>query len=74
MRASTRSPSTVSGSPRAERGISEKEMRDIEWAKIPMGKPADPAEMASALHFLATDDSSYMTGATLDVNGGCGFY
>ena len=55
-------------------GISEKEMRDIEWAKIPMGKPADPAEMASALHFLATDDSSYMTGATLDVNGGCGFY
>jgi NAD(P)-dependent dehydrogenase (short-subunit alcohol dehydrogenase family) len=57
-----------------KRGISEKEMRDIEWAKIPMGKPADPAEMASALHFLATDDSSYMTGATLDVNGGCGFY
>lgn len=57
-----------------KRGITEKEMLDIEWAKIPLGRAADPAEMASAMHFLASEEASYLTGATLDANGGCGFY
>lgn len=56
------------------RGISVEEMQKIEWAKIPLGRPADPSEIASAMHFLASTDSSYLTGAVLDVNGGCGFY
>ncbi|MDL2409678.1 SDR family oxidoreductase [Rhizobium calliandrae] len=56
-----------------KRGISADEMRKIEWAKIPMGRPAETAEIASAIHFLSTDDASYFIGATLDVNGGCRF-
>jgi NAD(P)-dependent dehydrogenase (short-subunit alcohol dehydrogenase family) len=56
-----------------KRGISADEMREIEWAKIPMGRPAETAEIASAIHFLSTDDASYFIGATLDVNGGCRF-
>ena len=56
-----------------KRGISPDEMREIEWAKIPMGRPAETAEIASAIHFLSTDDASYFIGATLDVNGGCRF-
>jgi NAD(P)-dependent dehydrogenase (short-subunit alcohol dehydrogenase family) len=57
-----------------KRGITKDEMRDIEWAKIPLGRAADPSEMASAIYFLASDQGSYLTGATLDVNGGCGFF
>ena len=57
-----------------KRGISEAEMKDIEWAKIPLGRAAEPVEMANGIYFLASDQGSYLTGATLDVNGGCGFY
>lgn len=54
-----------------KRGITQAEMQDIEWKKIPMGRPAETDEIASAIHFLSTDGSSYFIGATLDVNGGC---
>ncbi|MDL2398892.1 SDR family NAD(P)-dependent oxidoreductase [Rhizobium mayense] len=57
----------------AQRGITPDEMRSIEWGKIPMRRPAETAEIASAIHFLSTEDSSYFVGATLDVNGGCRF-
>jgi len=57
-----------------KRGISAEEMKAIEWAKIPLGRAADPAEMASAVFFLGTEQGSYFTGATLDANGGCGFF
>lgn len=36
----------------------------------PLKRLAQPSEIASAIVFLATGESSWMTGATVDVNGG----
>jgi NAD(P)-dependent dehydrogenase (short-subunit alcohol dehydrogenase family) len=40
-------------------------MRDV-----PMGRVADPEEMAGAVAFLCSSDASYITGHTLPVDGG----
>jgi NAD(P)-dependent dehydrogenase (short-subunit alcohol dehydrogenase family) len=37
---------------------------------IPMGRIGEPAEIATAALFLASDDSSYMTGGDLCIDGG----
>jgi NAD(P)-dependent dehydrogenase (short-subunit alcohol dehydrogenase family) len=39
-------------------------------ADVPLGRPGEPAECAPAYVFLASEDSSYMTGQVLHPNGG----
>ena len=39
-------------------------------AKIPVGRLAQPSEIAHAIAFLAADEAAYITGATLTINGG----
>ena len=58
----------------AARGISFQEMKDIEWDKIPLRVAGDPSTIADAIVFLSSPAASYITGASLDVNGGVLFH
>ena len=51
---------------------SDKEAKDVSQfgSDTPMKRPAQPEEIARVIVFLASDDASYVTGASLDTNGG----
>jgi NAD(P)-dependent dehydrogenase (short-subunit alcohol dehydrogenase family) len=38
--------------------------------RCPMGRPAEPEDVAKAILFLASDDASFITGIILPVDGG----
>ncbi|GMQ90610.1 MAG: beta-ketoacyl-ACP reductase [Gammaproteobacteria bacterium] len=46
------------------------EVRDAIVAQIPLGRMAEPDEIADAVAFLSADETRYITGANLPVNGG----
>jgi NAD(P)-dependent dehydrogenase (short-subunit alcohol dehydrogenase family) len=48
----------------------EQELLDGEAAKVPMGRLGRPDEIAAAVLFLASSQSSFMTGSELFVDGG----
>ena len=39
-------------------------------ANVPVGRIGQPEDLANAFLFLASDMASYITGSTIDVNGG----
>ncbi|WP_028590174.1 SDR family NAD(P)-dependent oxidoreductase [Paenibacillus massiliensis] len=48
----------------------DKEVADGVIAGIPMGRPGETEEIAAAIAFLASEESSYITGEEIDINGG----
>jgi NAD(P)-dependent dehydrogenase (short-subunit alcohol dehydrogenase family) len=53
-------------------GFAEKpeDLIDTMASTTPIGRLADPSEIAGAAYFLASEDSSYVTGAEIVVDGG----
>jgi 3-oxoacyl-[acyl-carrier protein] reductase len=49
--------------------LTDEQRADIE-AAIPVGRFSRPEEFAAVVVFLASEDAGYITGATIDVNGG----
>lgn len=49
------------------------EWRDQMIGAIPLGRMAEPEDLAGVTSFLASDDAAYMTGQNVSVNGGMAF-
>jgi 3-oxoacyl-[acyl-carrier protein] reductase len=54
----------------AREGISAGEVERRTVAQIPLGRMGDPAEFGSVVAFLASPAASYVTGVTIQVDGG----
>jgi 3-oxoacyl-[acyl-carrier protein] reductase len=54
----------------SEKLLNDERFRDQYIAEIPLGRVAEPEDIARVVLFLAGDDSSYMTGQVLNVSGG----
>jgi 3-oxoacyl-[acyl-carrier protein] reductase len=52
------------------RGSTDPERMTQVLASIPLGRLAEPAEIAALIAFLASDDAAYITGANVDIHGG----
>jgi 3-oxoacyl-[acyl-carrier protein] reductase len=51
------------------RGLSEAQ-RETLLAQIPLGRLGTPDDVAAGVAYLLSDEASYITGTTLDINGG----
>ncbi len=48
------------------------DQKDAIKGQVPLGRYADPAEIASVVTWLASDGAAYITGAVIPVDGGLG--
>jgi NAD(P)-dependent dehydrogenase (short-subunit alcohol dehydrogenase family) len=46
------------------------EMLDTVNARIPLGRHAEPEEIAALFTFLASSEAKYITGTTITIDGG----
>ncbi len=53
-----------------ERGTSFEIERDRLWETIPLKRPGEDEEIGRLAMFLASDDADYITGASIDIDGG----
>ncbi len=54
----------------AAKGLTREEALDAQASKIPLGRLADPEEIASVVAFLCSERASMVTGAAWSVDGG----
>ena len=54
----------------AEKGVGVDQLREMTQGYALLGRAGEPSEIANAIHFLASDEASFITGQTLPVDGG----
>jgi NAD(P)-dependent dehydrogenase (short-subunit alcohol dehydrogenase family) len=52
------------------RGTTDPEVLKAQIARVPLGRMASVDDSTAAALFLASDQASFITGHTIDVNGG----
>lgn len=60
----------VTDTPMSARSLADPERRAMLLDRIPMGRAADPDDIAALVEFLTSDDAGYLTGAYIPVDGG----
>ncbi len=61
---------SITDTPLAERLLSTDEKRNASAKRHPLNKIGNPEEIANAVQFLLSDDSSWITGQILKIDGG----
>ena len=69
IRVNTIAPGGID-TPMAAAAKTDPETLEKSLSRIPMHRFGQPQEVSNAVLFLASDESSYITGATLVVDGG----
>jgi NAD(P)-dependent dehydrogenase (short-subunit alcohol dehydrogenase family) len=73
IRVNTLSPGLIDTPIIGKGGMAEEQIKEFKatmTARIPLGRIGDSDEIAKAVLFLASDDSSFVTGIELTVDGG----
>jgi NAD(P)-dependent dehydrogenase (short-subunit alcohol dehydrogenase family) len=60
----------VTNTPMSGASLADPERRAALMSRIPLGRPAEPEEIAEVALFLTSDSASYVTGAFIPVDGG----
>jgi NAD(P)-dependent dehydrogenase (short-subunit alcohol dehydrogenase family) len=55
---------------RNNEGLTDEQMEEFVKRTVPLGRAAQPEEIANVALFLACDESSFITGVPLPVDGG----
>jgi NAD(P)-dependent dehydrogenase (short-subunit alcohol dehydrogenase family) len=70
IRVNAVSPGSIATEMQAEMMASKYANPELFLSRVPMGRFGRPEEIADAVHYLASDRASYITGVTLSVDGG----
>jgi NAD(P)-dependent dehydrogenase (short-subunit alcohol dehydrogenase family) len=69
IRANSVHPGPIA-TPMTEAGRADQERLQVTVSRIPLGRYGEPEEVAQGVLFLASDESSFMTGSELVIDGG----